>query len=351
MAIGNLVTASRYNSMRNALLTVLGTNNSGTDGYGQFVVSDAKADTDTVSHQDMVELYIDLYRARVHQTGNPPSWNGGDGLSFPSSGDIIGEFAAAVGATDSSDATTNLGSGYVDFENAIADVQSAASQFSVSQMTQESLISSTRTSTWNGTISHIVTITFPGYTITNPDTTTEAVSGTEHRRYFFNTGGNIQFEASLTGGTSTTVGTKDYTWSQMLSNMGTIIFDSESTAPTGTGTGSALGNTNLTTTYQTIFTKAGSGVYAENDYTIRARSTSGDTVQFEITFNDDDSGDPPITPIPPGGIVGGVDENVQGSTNSFINILYADGDDVTIDGDTYSSVVVPVPTAANNSTL
>jgi len=354
MAIGDIVTAARYNSMRNTVRTVLGTNNSGTDGYGQVVISSAKADTDIVSEQDMIDLYVDLVRARVHQTGNPPTWTDTDGLSYPQTGDIIGEFASAVGETSSFDAETKTNKGYIDFEGAVVDIAAAQSTANSSQMSTSSLTSSARENSWNGSITHVVTVTFDGYTLTYPDNTTEIISGTDHRRYFFNTGGKILLSASLTGGTSATVGSKDYNWSTLLSNMGVIEFTGTNTQATGTGTGSAIGNEDLTSTYTTIFTKTGSGVYAENDYTIRARSTTTNSIQFEISFNDDDSGDPPILPLPPGAIDGGVDEDVTeitGTTSSTVQAYRADGATLNLAGTDYDGVVIPAPSAVNNSNL
>jgi len=357
MAVGDTITAARYNAIRNTLRTVLGTNNTGSDGYGQYVVTTAKADNDIVDHVDMYRLYVDLVRARTHQTGNPPTWTNSDGLAVPTTGDIIGEFAGAVGANpgeSSADATTDLGEGYVDYESAQSNISAGAQLADSTQMSIESLTSSALTNaSWNNTISHVVTITFGGYSTTNPiDSSSEAVTGADHRRYFFNAGGEIQFDASLTGGTSGTSGTKDYDWSVMLSNMGTITFGAGTTgSSTGSGTGSNLGNFDMTTSYQTVYTKTGTGNYAENDYTIRARAPSTDSLQFEITFNDDDTGDEPISPPPSGGIVGGVDENVTGSTTSNVGMLRPDGDNLTIGSYTYTAVVVPAPTAANNSNL
>ena len=351
MAIGDIITAARYNSIKNMLHTVLGTTNSGSVGYGQYVVSSSKTSNDIVDHSDMVDLYIDLSRARAHQTGNPPQWTATDGLDSPDTDDIVGEFAAALGATNSSDATTNLNMGYVDFESASNDVQTNVSTYSLNQMSQEVLTTNSRTSIWNGTITHIVTLAFSGYTIPLPDGTTETVDGADHRRYFFNTGGNVQFTANITGGNTSISGTKDYNWQVMLANMGIITFDSSGVSASGTGTGSAIGNFNLTTTYQTIFQKIGSGVYSENDYTIRARSPNPNRIQFEITFNDDAVGNPPITPEPPGAIVGGVDENVNGSTSSSVSILRADGDSLIIGSQTYDGVVVPAPGLITNANL
>jgi hypothetical protein len=55
----------------------------------------------------------------------------------------------------------------------------------------------------------------------------------------------------------------------------------------------------------------------ENDYNIQVKKNAADNtatiLTFEIQFRDDDSGDPPITPLPKGGIAGGVDENIDGT--------------------------------------
>ena len=106
------------------------------------------------------------------------------------------------------------------------------------------------------------------------------------RTQFFNTGGQIRFSASRSGGS----GSKNTNWTNLLSAMGTVIFDYTSTAASF-GTGSSLGGLDLSTSYQQIFIKTGSGNYAENDYNINARYV-GNNIQFRIQFRDDDAGDP-----------------------------------------------------------
>jgi hypothetical protein len=81
----------------------------------------------------------------------------------------------------------------------------------------------------------------------------------------------------------------------------------------GAGTGSNIGNLDLTTNYQTIYTKTGSGVYTDNVYTIQAKLDNDSRIRFLITFNDGDVG------------TGGADERVNGTLVSSVSHLRADG--------------------------
>ena len=75
----------------------------------------------------------------------------------------------------------------------------------------------------------------------------------------------------------------------MLSAMGTIqMAYTATTASSGTTT--SIGNNDLTTSYQTIYTKAGSGAYSTNYYQIQARADNSTTLRFLITFGDSHTG-------------------------------------------------------------
>jgi hypothetical protein len=94
----------------------------------------------------------------------------------------------------------------------------------------------------------------------------------------------------------------------MLSNMGTIKFNfADTTSSNNNGTGSTIGNYELTSTYQVVYTKTGSGVYIENDYIIYAKENSSKQIQFKIEFTDDANGS------------GGADERVEGELSSVIS--------------------------------
>ena len=115
-------------------------------------------------------------------------------------------------------------------------------------------------------------------------------------RYFFNSGGSIRFNASRTGGTSTS---QNQAWANLLSSMGTISFNYNSTkSSTNAGTGSSIGFYQLTSTMQQVYTRTGSGAYVSaynaNDYTVTMscdvlNNSEGGARYVYVTaaFNDD----------------------------------------------------------------
>ena len=139
------------------------------------------------------------------------------------------------------------------------------------------------------------------------------------RRGFFNAGGNIQFSARHvhTYTTGELNYQKNQNWTDILNNMGTVYFRRSQTDASGTGTGSAIGNEDLTTGYQTVFVKAGTSLYTDNQYYIQARLTNDYTIEFKIVMDDADVG------------TGGGDEFVLGTTSSFVSHQRADGSYVT----------------------
>ena len=72
MAIGDIITAARYNNLQSRVATVMGTG-SGDDGYGQTLNSAQVAASATVNATDMSTLYTDIANGRVHQTGVTPT--------------------------------------------------------------------------------------------------------------------------------------------------------------------------------------------------------------------------------------------------------------------------------------
>jgi len=292
MAVGDTITAARYNNLQARIATVLGTG-SGTDGYGQTLASSTVSVGATVNATDMQNLYDDMVAARVHQTGSIPT----------SIADmVIADLIAEDVGTDPDGAAK----GYADFESLMPNIETDKFLIHPSQASVEAAISSSRVSAWNGTLTHEFTVTF---------------NDADARRHFFNSGGEIRFTASL-GSPS---GAKDNDWATMLANMGTVKFGYTATTVTGSGTGSAIGNYDLTGSYQNVFNKTGSGLYAENDYNVQAREVSTSAIQFRVIFQDDDTGDP------------GTDENVTGTLTSTIQQYRATGVYVEVDTPAYSN--------------
>lgn len=298
VTVGSIIQDSDFNSLQSRIGAIMGTG-SGTLGYGQTLASSSVVAGTTITATHFNNLYTDISKAYVHQNGTLPTT-----LASVSIGDTIG--------ANTSSGTNSTLKGVNDLETVLASVEASPLVVSASQASVESKLTSQRTTAWNGTITHVFTVTF---------------SDANHRRYFFNTGGEIRISASLTGGS----GAKDTDWATMLTNMGTIKLNYTETVSTGTGTGSAIGNYDITSSSQTIFTKTGSGVYAENSYVVKVLQLSTSQIQFTIEFQDNDAGD--LQDV--GGTA--IDENVTGTLTSTISQYRATGSYVSVATPTFST--------------
>jgi len=292
---GQLIQNTDYNSIRTVVNSVMGT---GTGGYGQTLASSDVSQGATITAVQWLNLRTDMVKARQHQIGSAvgsSSATDGRNLVLPASGLTITE---ALRAQFSAFATT------IDSNKRTIDADNVGGQFSA-----DGLVTTTRASAWNGTLTNTVTISF---------------SDANHPRYYFNAGGKIRISANITTGTS-----KNNTWNTMFTQMGEFVMDYTNTAYTGSSaTGSAIGWEDLTTSNQIIGQKAApSGSYAENLYVIRARKSVDDTqIILTIEFQDNDVGDTQT------------DEDVQPTLNSVIAQYRPSG----------SNVSVPTPTASGS---
>lgn len=296
MAVGDLITATRYNNLQSRISVIMGTGSSNS-GYGQTLVSAQVAQGSNVDLTRVLNLRTDMLKARQHQTGNNEGPTPGGSGAFPlvTTADQITDAFAANLESQMTTIETNklvLGSGqFTDTTDALT---------------------SQRTASWNGLLTHNVTVAF---------------GSANAARYYFNTGGDIRFRVTLTGGTSDTGVNQIYTdWSNMFTTMGTIIMNHNNTSRTGTaGTTQARGFYQLTTTNQEIFRRVGSGNYASNTYIINARTDGAGNVFFNIQFNDNKGGNPNF------------DEAVTGTLTSRIDIRRATGTNVAISAPTLST--------------
>lgn len=290
MAIGDIITAARYNNLQSRVETILGTG-SGDDGYGQALNSSQVGASTTITASHMSTLYTDIANGRVHQTGTAPT-----------------EIAIIGTGTTILDSDTVNKKGVAQFENLTTTLENEKFQIHGTQGTAEAAKSASYTTSWNGTLTHILDVTF---------------STADHRRQFFNAGGEIRFASNITyvGAAAKTID-----WMTMLVNMGTVKMGYTSTSATGSGSGSTLGFHDLTTTLQTLFTKNGTGLYAANNWTLKAKLVGTTQIQFQAEWNDANTGNP------------NYDEDVLGTVNSTVTQLRATG--------TY--VVVPTPTHTTN---
>lgn len=143
-------------------------------------------------------------------------------------------------------------------------------RFSPASRTSASADNSTYTSQWSSSLSATATYTWANEGLC---------------RAYFNGGGRIGFSASRSGGSSTTQNTN---WTDTLSAMGDAQL-LHNTGAGSSGTNAGIGFYELTTGYQTIWTKFGSGSYASNFFKMEAlvNSTTNPTVvTLRATFSD-----------------------------------------------------------------
>ena len=316
--VGDSITAVQYNNVRTSLVSVYSTL------YGQTMRSSAvTASVNSVTSQQMLNLFLDAQSAYVHQQGTVSS-----SIAVPPTGQTIGAdtsrtFNQSTGAKATPvDGTKQGVNDYTTLITNISDFDPSSTAFPVGNFTLGTATSSARSTTWGGSadaansIYHVVTVTF---------------STATQMSQFFNTGGELRFSSTLTGGT----GSKSTNWAALLSAMGTIRFGkyaltASSGTPTTTGGGSGFDS--LTSIYRQLFIKTGSGLYTGNDYTIDGRIVSSTVLRFRISLDDNDAGTT-------------VDESVNGTATSNVNTFRPDSSFV-FNSTTYTAVSIAAPTVA-----
>ena len=304
MAVGDTITAARYNIIRARIAAILGLG-AGDEGYGQGVSSTTVAAGSTVTASQMVNLYDDMVKCRLHQTGSTPT-----------------EVVAPVIGNTIEDSNATSKKGYAQFESLSTTCQTSRLNVDAGQLGLQSGISSSRTANWSSDITHIVTVTFGGYTVTNGDGSNTVISANDHMRVFFNAGGTILFSGSIGSGNTTI----NNDWRNLMSSVGTVAFGRSTTSNGSVGT--SYGYANLPTSYITIFNKTASA-YSANDYLIEGQKNNN-VLTFRITFNEDKGPNPNF------------DEPVTATTTSTVQMNRPNN---------ASSVDITAPTFANSSTL
>jgi hypothetical protein len=298
-----LILASDYNVIQSKVASVMG-EGSGTKGYGQTIASSQVGQFSKITASQWNNLRSDVLRARQHQTGQ----------------DMTSSLVVASASTTISDAQrAALLTMAVDAENPANYLVSPPPP---TELARSNLVAEqVRTQKWNGRITQTIDIIWP--------TANDA-------RYFFNTGGNIEFTSSFS---PSVPGLKGISWSTLLQNMGTFRFDFDRVFTTGSAFTGTDGFYELTTIPVIIAQKeTSSSAYIPNEYYITARVNS--TLANErriLTFVinwDDRSVAPPSFPDPGFGI----DEDVEGTLTSRVQVVRS-----------INNVVIPVPNATTTS--
>jgi|TARA_B110000908_G_scaffold35804_1_gene42945 hypothetical protein len=287
------ISAANFNTLQNKVSRLLG-DGSGQTGYGQTLNSAPVAAESIVYASDMNQLLLDINRISIHQAGSATA------LSAVTQSSTVKANEVNVGDND----------GFNQYLTEVERLEGDAGVVDGTQITIETLDSDTRFSPWNGQLAHSFTLTF---------------STTDHRRAFFNAGGQVYISAQIESPGDGPWKAKADDWKTMLNNMGTIQFKANTTSKTGFGgtlfpiaPNTAIGNYQLTAGLQTLFERLGNDNYAENRYLIFAKEVSNKAIQFVIQFQDQDVGDPNVDESIPGILVSKV--QLRRPTGSYVNV-------------------------------
>ena len=300
------ITAARLNNLQNRISLIYG-QGSGQNGYGQTPLSSQVSSIDgTVQAQDLNNIYTDILNARIHQVGP---------------GDVsIAQVLADqnIIAEDTSNKINDAGvvssdplgfkKGILDFEQIISQVETDKFEMHPSQANTALVLTDVRTASWNSLIYQIFTVTF---------------DDADHRRHFFNSGSQIR----LTASNSSARTPKGLDWAQLLGqNIGVISFGHSGTQRNGVDIAGRPGNYDLTSSFQTIYFKQGTGftngVYNGNTYTVKARESSDTVLEFRVEFDD-------------AVFDNRVDNNVDGRLESNVQMYIAQSSAVSVDAPSF----------------
>mgnify|MGYP001185841016 FL=1 len=286
MAVGDLITAARYNNAQGRVSAILG-NGSGNEGYGQTVTSQQVSSNVVIDATHVNDMFTDLNKIFVHQTGGVPN-----SIAEIEVGDTIAE--------DTSGADTK--EGFKDYEDFISIIETAGNRFRLASAQSSTLNNAEtiqRRNQWTAPIECEFQVAF---------------TDSDARRHFFNAGGSLTFISSLSGTpTSGDSVAKSQDWASILGNAGTVSMNYQETTTSGTGVVQSIGNFDLTTSYQEIYRKSATGVYGNNNYILSAKAPTSSTISVKYNFYDDN----------PGGFK--IDEPVQGLLEAKIGFVRASG--------------------------
>jgi len=285
------ISVADYNSIQTAISNIYGDNygTHGTQGesdpsygWGQQVSSspvvgatgagNPSSVASKVSVADMQKLFYDLVNAYYKIYGVDYSSN----LTVPTSDNSI---SAAIISQYSAVASTI-----------------SANKFSL-YTGNTSVTSTTKTLSpgWNVSASQTITVTFASY---------------DRARYFFNNGGTIQLYSSISGGTTGSATTKDFSWNSIFNSVGIIYIGAQGITSSNSGTTATINNygfynfptsdtplvicttpnaggTSPTDTGGAYNPNTGGLIYAPNQYQINGSwNSSNNTFTFNISWQD-----------------------------------------------------------------
>jgi len=224
MTIGSNITAAGFVTIQNKAESLLGPG-AGTRGYNQSVISSDVFTGNQITRAQWDLLKTDIVNILYHQNGELPN------IITVNSGDVI-QFGAG-----------HPNSNY----NTLLDTATANRfQVAASQSVVASKGTATYTSAWSSSAQFTLTITF---------------ATADQGRYFFNSGGKIRLNTSISSGS----GTAQYNaWVNFLNSVGIRSF--------GADTDPLVNYYTLTNSFQSYYQSSLSTPYSANNYRLEART-------------------------------------------------------------------------------
>jgi hypothetical protein len=268
-AVGDTISNSDYNGLLNN--TASGTPNAGVAARGINYIAGTGAGTyglgqtelnsvgsaDTIQAAQWNSLFTLMNNIRDHTNISALT-----STTAVSAGDVIALKAALE---------TDL--------NALASVLSSGSGYTPTALTTSSALqTSTTTTTWYGSFTSVITITF---------------TNANQMRWFFNAGGRVRIVPARTGNGNTlgTANAKDAAWTAMYAAVGNFDIGAHTATRSGTGEtlttdGSALGFHDLLTSDQTLIKLTdATSPYTANTFEVLAKldAAVGTAVTMTVT--------------------------------------------------------------------
>ena len=224
MTTGSNITAAGFVTIQNKAESLLGTG-AGTRGYNQTVLSSDVFTGNQITRAQWDLLRTDIVNILYHQNGAVPD------IATVNVGDVI-QFGA--GRPNSN------------YDTLLETAAANRFQIAASQSVVTSKGTATYTSSWSSSAQFTLTVTF---------------STADQGRYFFNSGGKIRFNTSITGGTATA---QYNAWFNFLNSIGIRSF--------GADTDPLVNYYTLTNSFQTYYQGSLSTPYSANNYRLEART-------------------------------------------------------------------------------
>lgn len=261
--VGEKIRTVDYNSVQSKISQVIGTG-SGNFGWGQPFVSSQVNDLSRITINEWANLRNDIQSAHRHITGSLPSiveTNVGDTVKYSNTGSTPQQATEPVEQYDR-------------WANFVVD-----NRFTVGSYRFITVNKNSRSRTFSGPLGG------GGDVWSNQlqCTVTVSFSNANNARWFFNSGGEIRFSSSRTGGSSNA---QNNSWTSLLSSAGTRIFGAQ-LPNTGFSPTNGTNFWRLTTSYQIWYSVSASSSYTQNVYRIQARRNSASTqIQFLVQWID-----------------------------------------------------------------